>query len=508
MVFFVTDRVCEGAEERFWVEEVAAALSYPSSVVWLPNGDALIAEREGGIRILRNDKLDPNRLEGVPANFQNSLNGIKDLALDPDFSLNGKLYLLISEGTYDHHYAAIYCAELRGDKLTDLNRIFRSKGDIGGVGASAGRMLFLHDKTLLVGVPEDDLHKKMAQDLSSHIGKILRIDREGGVPSDNPFLHVRYALPEIWTYGHRVQTGLYLDPGTNLVWEVEPGPRGGDELNMLAPGQNFGWAQASWGFDYTGKLAAPTQFGPGVEDPVFVWMSSSAPSGTPSGITRYSGHTFPQWDGDFFVGLLSGRSLDRLRIRGGVVVLRERLLMELEERIRDVRVGPDNKIYVLTDHPSGRMLRIQPGEPDEWQKNRRAMKLSSDVWRNENVPSQATPKDIALGRKAFLKLCSQCHAVGSVVRGGKLGPDLMGILERNAGSAAGYAYSKALSGSPQVWGTLSLALFLADPAGYAPGTTMTAPPVTDEKVRQQIISFLADPTKQSVPTSPVPSQLP
>lgn len=472
--------------QPYWVEQVASGLKFPSALVWLPNGDALVTERHGGVRVLRNGVLDPARLNGTPDSMQVGVNGLQDIVLDPDFSTTKLLYLSISEGTYEKHHAAVYRAHYSAAGLTGTERIFRSKDDIVGYSPSTSRMLFLEDKTLLIAIPENNYYKQMAQQLSSHIGKIVRISRDGSVPPDNPFLKTPGALPEIWTYGHRVQTGMYRDPDTGEILEVEPGPRGGDELNVLKAGANFGWAKESWGFDYGGGLAAPMQSGPGMESPILVWT----PSLTPSGLTRYRGSVYPEWDGDYFVGHLSGKVLERVRIEGRQVVLQEKMLMDLQERFRYIRVGPDNLIYILTDNQDGRILRLQPGKPRSDQLNLVAHKVEQPMattgWNLELLE----PGDPILGKQAFLQHCVACHRVGSLILGGDIGPDLAGVYGRNAGAQPGFPYSAALANSPQSWDKFTLNFFLTDPSRYAPGTSMAISPVSDPEVRRQIVGFL------------------
>lgn len=483
--------------QSYWIEQVAAGLRFPSSITWLPGGDALILEREGSLRILRNGLLDPEPIHGVPAIFQNVFNGLKDMSLDPDYESNLRIYLLISEGSFEHHHAAVYRARYTSSGLEEVRCIFRSADDLAGIGPAAGRLQFLADKTLLVAVPEDDSHKPMAQRLDSDVGKIVRIDRDGAIPADNPFLMTPNARPEIWSYGHRVPTGLYQDPYDQAVWEVEPGPEGGDELNLLKPGGNFGWAQSSWGFDYAGGLATPRELAMGIEQPVLIWMPWKPPaSPTPSGITRYRGRTYPAWDGDFFVGFLAGKAVERLRIVNGDVLLQEKLLLNLEERIRDVKVGPDDHIYVLTDHPNGRLLRINPGTPSNHELKQVAGKLAQE-WAPTSSPTyqRVAPGDPEKGKQDFMIRCAGCHSVAPTVQGGHIGPDLRGIIGRRAGSIPNFNYSAALSGSPQVWNIVALNIFMADPNRYAPGTAMSSPPVVEETMRRDILGFLLQASK-------------
>lgn len=475
-------------DQEYWVEQVADNLkSFPSSMVWLPNGDMLIPERQGGLRVMRNGKLDLRPISGTPETYAFGLNGIKDILLDPDFQTNQTIYLSVTEGTYEKNHAAVYRAVYSPTGLSHVERIFRSRDELLGSGSAASRMMFLSDKTLLVGVPENDSYKARAQQLTSDIGKIVRLNRDGSIPSDNPFLHTPGVLPEIFSYGHRVALGLYQDYETQEILEAESGPKGGDELNVLKAGKNYGWAKASWGFDYTGGLAAPMQTGPDIQDPILVWT----PSVTPSGLMRYRGKAYPLWDGDYFVGHLTTRELERLRIRADRVILQERMLVDLDERIRDVKEGPDGLIYILTDHQSARLFRLRPGRPNADQLDHVAHKLAEAVDLEGNISApNIEPGDPIKGKQAFLEHCSGCHRVANRVAGGEIGPDLAGVYERNAGTLPGYSYSAALANSPQVWNARTLSFFIADPARYVPGTKMSYPPVTDFETRRNIIGFL------------------
>lgn len=485
------------ADQTYWVEQLASGLRYPFSLTWLPDGDVLITERKGGLRLFRNGELDPNAVSGVPVVTQQAESGLRDVLPDPDYQSNHLIYLLLSEGTYEHHHAAVYRGRYQRGAITEVEPIFRAKNEIGGSAHSSARMIFLPDKTLLIGVPEGHFYKHLAQRLDSHIGKILRLNRDGSVPRDNPFLTTSNALPEIWSYGHRVPTGLYYDADNGSVWEIEPGPKGGDELNLLKPGGNFGWAKATWGFEYSGSPIASMQAGPGMISPRLVWT----PSVTPSGLARYHGAVYPAWDGDFFVGQLTGRALERLRIVDGKVVLRETMLAELDERIRDVAVGPDDHLYLLTDNSNGRLLRLQPNRPSTSQYSRVARRLAPGAIaaassNQRAVDRKLTPVEYENGKQSFIDRCSNCHSVGDIVRGGNVGPDLAGVYGRRAGSRANYNYSEAMASASQVWEFTWLDLFLTDPASYIKGTTMSIPSMMQEpELRAQIIMFLKEESK-------------
>lgn len=494
-------RLSAGNQE-YWVEQIAEGLNFPSSLTWLPNGDLLIAEREGHLRAMRGGRLDPMPVSGTPPSYKSFYDGLKDIALDPDFSSTQRLFLFISEGSFEQHYAAVYRARYTAGGLKEVARIFRSKESVGGALVTiTSRMMFLPDKTLLLGVTEDHAQSR-AQRLDSQMGKILRIDRDGSIPQDNPFVNTPGALPEIWSYGHRVPLGLYWDAESGAIWEVESGPRGGDELNLLKPGANYGWAKTSWGFAYHNKgLEAPLQSAPGIEDPVLVWM----PSVTPSGLTRCRGAVYPLWNGDYFLGRLNGKGLERLRIKEGRVVLQERMLLDLDERIRDIKLGPDRRLYLLTDNENGRVLRLQPGRPRAHQRRRIAHKLEQSF-----NPAQAAgstpdgdeqienlgPDDLAQGRQAFLERCAACHGVGTTIQGGNIGPDLAGVYGRLMGRAPGFDYSTVMAGGLIPWKFTRLDRFLANPGSVAPGTRMAAPPVTDAAMRRNIIGFLKQQSTQ------------
>lgn len=487
------------ANQMYWVEQVVEGLNFPSSMAWLPNGDMLITERMGGLRRVRDGKLDRQPVGGMPASYQDLFDGIKDIALDPEYRVNKTIFIYMAEGNFDQRHATVFRARYEGDRLEDVVRIFRSKDEMGGYGMIASRMTLLADSTLIIGVPEDH-HYGRSQQLTSHLGKILRINRDGSIPMDNPFLNASGAHPEIWTYGHRTPLALYQDKETGVVWELEAGEVGGDELNLLKAGQNYGWPEASWSFAYGSRAlaAAPQHTHSGMRDAVHLWM----PSATPSGMTRYRGHLYPLWDGDYFLGHLTDRVLERFRIAGERVVLQEKMLLDIEERIRDVKVGPDNHIYVLTDHQNGRVLRLRPGQPRATELSHvahklAAVKVSSDfpVGGEEEVTNMSST-DLAKGRQAFQERCVACHRIAGTVPGGEVGPDLSGVYGTRMGYKAGFEYSQNMLGGVLSWNFATLNRFLENPAGLVPGTKMSSAPVMDPDMRRYIIGFLKQETSQ------------
>jgi len=465
--------------EPVWAQELVRGLNYPSALVWLPDGDILIAERQGGIRRIHDGKLLTAPLAGAPPAYQSLLNGYRDIALDPQFRTNRLVWLLVSEGNYDRHWPAVWQARYEKGRLVDARRVYRPVEEFSATGPEGGRIAFMPDGTLLVSVP---CSLQVACGPDSVMGKVIRITRDGGVPHDNPFIGRDKVLPELWTSGHRVQNGLFVDPVDRKVWEVEPGPRGGDELNLLEKGADYGWPRASWGFSYDGNVVAPRQLGEGITDPLLTWM----PAVTPAAVMRYHGQVYPGWDGDLFVAALTGRALERLRFSGKELMQRERLLVGLNERIRDVAQGPDGYLYVLTDHGNGRLLRLVPGRPAAKARPARPLPLPA-----QDLPGDKfMPGDANSGRTAFQNHCAACHSLGQDIIGGEVGPNLAGVYLARSGSRPGFAYSGAMSRSNQIWDVPSLIVFMESPAGVVPGTIMSMPPLEDSKTRRDIATFL------------------
>lgn len=342
----------------FVVDVVASGLAFPWSLAFLPNGDALITEKAGGLRLLRaNGTLEPDAIAGGPGNvYAHDQSGLHEVAVDPRFAENGFVYISFAEGNEAANRIALYRARFDGRALVDGQVIFRATPDKRDMGHPSARILFLADETLLLAVGDGFHFRDQAQNLRSHLGKILRLTRDGAAPPDNPFVGRDDALPEIYSYGHRNSLGLALDPRDGTIWQHENGPRGGDELNQLKPGANYGWPLASHGIDYDGTIITPNLEIDGAENPVAVF----SPSIAPSGLALYLGDAFPDWQGDFLIGSLAFTHLRRVRVRDNMAVLEEVLLHDRQARIRDVRVGPDGMIYLLTDSDAGEVLRLRP----------------------------------------------------------------------------------------------------------------------------------------------------
>jgi glucose/arabinose dehydrogenase len=341
------------------LESLVAGLQRPWSLAFLPEGDLLVTEKYRGLRVVRNGALLPAPVAGGPPGvFAKEDSGLLDVALDPDFVENRLVYLAFAEGDEAANRTAVWRARYEDGRLQDGRVIFRVKPDKAGSSHPGGRLLFLPDGTFLLTVGDGFDYKPAAQDLGSHLGKILRLTRDGTAPADNPFVGRSGALPEIWTWGHRNPQGLALDPATGTVWEHEHGPRGGDEVNRLRAGANYGWPLVTHGIDYDGTIISDRAFAPGIERSSFFW----APSIAPSGLAVYRGKAFADWDGKLLVGALAGKSVNRLRFndKPQFFVEEERMFVSQGKRIRDVRVGPDGLVYVLTDEDEGELWRLRP----------------------------------------------------------------------------------------------------------------------------------------------------
>jgi len=335
------------------IETVAEGLRFPWGLVFLPGGDMLVTEREGGIkRITPTGQVSD--VPGGPAGvLQQGQSGLTDIALDPRFAENGFVYIAFMQGSQSANNLALYRARYANGALTDGRVIFQASRR-SGTNHPGGRMVFLQDETLLFHVGVADDQRDNAQDLSNHLGKILRLTRDGAAPPDNPFVGRANARPEIWSYGHRNAMGLTRDPETNIVWGHENGPRGGDELNRIERGANYGWPRVTHGVEYSGAVITNLRTAPGMVDPVVVWTPSTAPSG----MAVYRGDAFPAWRGALLIGFLAGH--DVLIVRPGATPEQEEFHFSPERRVRDVRVGPDGFVYVLTDYTDGALIRVRP----------------------------------------------------------------------------------------------------------------------------------------------------
>lgn len=334
----------------------ASGLEHPWGLAFLPDGRALVTERPGRLRLLGRDGKLSDPLAGVPQVVARGQGGLLDVAVDPNFSENRFIYLSFSEGGPGGAGTAVMRAILGPRGLEEGRVIFRQVPKVNGTAHFGSRLVFARDGTLFVTLGDRYSYRDSAQDVTTHLGKIVRIRRDGAAPTDNPFLIRSDAKPEIWSYGHRNVQGAALHPGTGQLWTIEHGAQGGDELNHPQGGKNYGWPIITYGVDYSGAKIGIGTKAPGMEQPVHYWDPSIAPSG----LLFYTGTAYPGWQGSVFTGSLKFGALVRLVLQGDAVTHEERLLQDLGERIRDVRQGPDGLIYLLTDSPEGRVLRLNP----------------------------------------------------------------------------------------------------------------------------------------------------
>jgi aldose sugar dehydrogenase len=341
------------------VETVARGLDHPWGLAFLPDGRMLVTERPGRLRLVARDGQVSPPLQGVPRVFAQGQGGLLDVALDPNFASNRLVYLSYAEPGEGGASTAVARGRLGEGALQDVQVIFRQQPKVGGPNHFGSRLVFSRDGTLFVTLGER-FKFEPAQDVSDHLGTIVRIDPDGSVPRDNPFVGREGARPEIWSYGHRNVQGAALHPETGALWAHEFGPRGGDELNIPEPGHNYGWPLVSWGRHYSGEGIADPPTRPDLAQSIYHWD----PVISPSGMSFYTGDMFPAWRGNLLIGGLSAQALVRLTLDGQRVTGEERI--PLGARIRDVRQGPDGAVYALTDQPDGEILRLTPaggGQP-------------------------------------------------------------------------------------------------------------------------------------------------
>ena len=341
------------------VVTVAEGLEHPWGMAFLPDGRALVTERPGRLRIVGIDGKLGAPLEGVPAVSVTGQGGLLDVQLDPEFAKNRWVYLSYAEPREGGNGTAVARGKLTERGLDDVQVIFRQDVTIDGRHHFGSRLVFGRDGRLFVTLGDRNSERARAQSLDSHIGKVVRIERDGKVPADNPFVGRADAKPEIWSYGHRNVQGAALHPVTGELWTNEHGPKGGDELNRTLAGRNYGWPVVSYGVEYSGAKISDSPTAPGIEPPVHYWVPSIATSG----LLFYTGDRFPKWKGSAFLGGLKSQQVVRLEFKGNEVVHEESLLRGVvNQRVRDVEQGPDGFVYLLTDEDKGRLLRIEPAD--------------------------------------------------------------------------------------------------------------------------------------------------
>jgi glucose/arabinose dehydrogenase len=345
-------------QHDFKLTQITDGLERPWALAFLPNGDFLITERVGSLRIVKDGKLQTKPIIGLPENiYAKGQGGLLDIAVHPEFATNNLIYISYAGQGKSGAGTEVARGRLIGNRLEDTETIFVVKPKTRGTLHYGSRLAFADDGTLYIttGDRYDRLHD--AQQPSNHLGSIIRINDDGSIPQNNPFVNHKSYQPEIYSYGHRNAQGIAVKPADQSIWTHEHGPRGGDEVNKLKAGANYGWPAITYGIDYSGAIISDKTHAPGMEQPVVYWDPSIAPSG----MAFYTGKRFPQWTGNLFVGALVLKHLRRLEMEGDEVVKQE-VLLEGMARIRDVRDGPDGYLYILTDEKNGKLLRLEPSD--------------------------------------------------------------------------------------------------------------------------------------------------
>jgi aldose sugar dehydrogenase len=342
----------------YQVNVVADRLEHPWSVAFLPDSQTLlVTERPGRLRVVEQGELRVEPVSGLPEVFASGQAGLFDVLLSGDFATSRVIYLSFAHGTKDANHVRIVRARLDGDQLTDVTPIFTAEPAKSGDAHYGARMAWLPDGTLLMGTGDGFYFREESQNMESHLGKIIRINPDGSVPAGNPFVATAGVRPEILSYGHRNVQAIVVDSATGTTYAHEHGPRGGDELNRIQPGKNYGWPLITYGRDYVRSAISPFTALPGMEQPLVYWKPSIAPGG----MTLYQGELFPAWQGSLFVAALAEESVRRLSLdASGAVVEQEVLFTEIGQRMRDVRTGPDGALYLLTDEENGQLLQVVP----------------------------------------------------------------------------------------------------------------------------------------------------
>lgn len=356
-------------EGRIRVSVLARGIQNAWGMVFLPSGSILIAERAGRFRLIREGRLEAAALDGAPEVTQVGTGGLMDIALHPDFETNRLVYFAYAKPGVDPAGSDYYATTAVGrgrlneaeTALTGVEDVYVANAWSSTPGGHGSRLRFAPDGTLFFSSPfRRDFERP--QDLGSDISKLLRLNDDGSIPADNPFVGQAGASPAIWSIGHRAIEGLVLHPVTGELWASEHGPQGGDEVNIIRKGANYGWPQVSYGRDYSGAPVSERPWQEGLEQPELIWVPSIATSG----MVFYTGERFPQWQGDLFVGsLMTGRipgtgHIERIEFNAEGELKRERLLVDLHQRVRDVQQGPDGLLYVLTDERDGALLLLEP----------------------------------------------------------------------------------------------------------------------------------------------------
>lgn len=350
------------SETKFRVSEVATGLDQPWALEFLPDGRMLVTEKhDGELFVVTAEGKKSEKALGVPRVDGRGQGGLLDVALSPEFAKNQRLFLSYYEPRKGGNGLTVASARFSDGpqpKLDQLKVVFRMQPTLDSTMHAGGRLVFAPDGNLFIAMGERSIKegRVQARDLGSHLGKVVRIRPDGSIPQDNPFVAKAGARKEIWTSGHRNPLAAALD-AQNRLWVVEMGPRGGDELNLVERGKDYGWPTIGYGEEYSGERIHESTQAPGLEQPIYYWD----PVISPGALSIYSGQLFPEWKGNFFIAGLSSKALIRLKVEGDRVVGEERLLMDQNARIREVVQGPEGALYLLTDGSGGKILKLSPG---------------------------------------------------------------------------------------------------------------------------------------------------
>jgi aldose sugar dehydrogenase len=356
--------VASATSTKFKQTIVVEGLQRPWSMAWLPDGTMLVTEKAGRLRLIRQGKLLPTPIAGVPEVMSSGQGGLMDVSLHPRFAQNQLIYLTYAHGRENANRTRLVRAKLAGNTLQDLKVIFEVSQEKSDGQHFGSRLAWLPDGTLLLAIGDGgnppvklagELIRKQAQNLRSNLGKIVRLKDDGSVPTNNPFVNNKNADPKVWSYGHRNIQGLAYDPTKKRVWATEHGARGGDELNLPAAGKNYGWPIVTHSQEYFGGEISQERSRAGMVDPKVVWTPAIAPSG----LAIYTGDRFPAWQGNLFVGGLVSKDIRRLDLDDAGNVKSQEAI-SIGQRVRDVRQGPDGLLYVLTNESDGRLIRLEP----------------------------------------------------------------------------------------------------------------------------------------------------
>jgi aldose sugar dehydrogenase len=347
-------KVVESEKQKFGVDTLTDKLENPWGIAFLPDGRTLVTERKGEIRIIKDDKLLAEKIENVPAVYAQGQGGLLDIKLHPDYATNGWIYITYSKPGEGGGGTTIIRAKLDGNKLVNIEELFTAL-PYGSSSVHFGSRIVFDGKGYIYFTSGERGTKENAQTLTNHLGKVLRLHEDGKVPTDNPFVATKDAKPEIWSYGHRNPQGLVYDAATQTLWDVEHGPRGGDELNKVEKGKNYGWPVITYGINYDGTPITDVTSKDGMEQPAFYWVPSIATCG----LALVTSDKYPGWKGNLLVGALALTHVARVELDAQGKFVKQEKLLDKVARVRAIEQSPDGYIYVATESP-GMLLKLMP----------------------------------------------------------------------------------------------------------------------------------------------------